>query len=207
MNADETVPDRLTEPIIGRALTVFNALGAGFLGEAYDNVVTPRREKRPMPSPSRPSGLNHLVINVRNMEETHRFWTEMIGFQKVGQFTSGDPSRLQRKMQFYSGDHGEGRLTHHDIAFCEVPALPAPAADGTLVSAIGHIAIAFPDREAWLRQLAYLQASGVPFERRVEHGMTHSLYIRDPNGTPLSCSTSCRGRFGKMTLTPPSITT
>ena len=35
---------------------------------------------------------------------------------------------------------------------------------------------------AWLRQLAFLQSRGVAFERRVEHGMTHSLYIRDPNG-------------------------
>ena len=133
-------------------------------------------------APSRPSGLNHLVINVRDMEETHRFWTEMLGFQQVGQFGSSDPSGLQRKMRFYSADHGQGQLTHHDIAFSEVPSLPAPAADGTLVSAIGHIAIAFPNREAWLRQLAYLQSRGVKFERRVEHGMTHSLYVRDPNG-------------------------
>jgi catechol 2,3-dioxygenase-like lactoylglutathione lyase family enzyme len=116
------------------------------------------------------------------MEATHRFWTEMLGFRQVGQFGSEDPSGLQRRMQFYSGDHGEGRLTHHDIAFCEVPELPAPAADGTLVSAIAHIAIGFSDRDAWLRQLAYLQGSGVKFERRVEHGMTHSVYVRDPNG-------------------------
>lgn len=135
-----------------------------------------------MPAPSRPSGLNHLVINVRNMEETHRFWTELLGFQQVGRFDSGDPSGLQRNMQFYSGDHGEGRLTHHDIAFCEVPDLPVPDADGRVVGAISHIAIGFSDREAWLRQLAYLQSSGVRFERRVEHGMTHSVYIRDPNG-------------------------
>ncbi len=135
-----------------------------------------------MTAPSRPTGLNHLVINVRNMEETHRFWTEMLGFQKVGEFVSGDPSGLQRRMQFYSGDHGGGRLTHHDIAFCEVPGLPAPGPDGKLVSAIAHIAIAFADREAWLRQLAHIQSSGVTFERRVEHGMTHSLYVRDPNG-------------------------
>lgn len=134
-----------------------------------------------MSAPSRPCGLNHLVINVRNLEETHRFWTEMLGFRQVGQFDREDPSGLRRRMQFYSADH-DGRLTHHDIAFCEVPSLPAPGPDGTLVSAIGHIAIAFPDRESWLRQLAYLQASGVRFERRVEHGMTHSLYIRDPNG-------------------------
>ena len=39
-----------------------------------------------------------------------------------------------------------------------------------------------PSREAWLQQLAYLQDKGVKFDRRVEHGMTHSLYIHDPNG-------------------------
>lgn len=131
--------------------------------------------------PVPPSGLNHLVINVRNMEETHRFWTEKLGFIPVGTFDRAGPSgRLQ--MRFYSGDHGGGRLNHHDIAFMEVPSLPAPNADGTLVSAIGHIALSLPNREAWLKQLAFLQQSGVAFERRVEHGMTHSLYIRDPNG-------------------------
>jgi catechol 2,3-dioxygenase-like lactoylglutathione lyase family enzyme len=75
-------------------------------------------------TPVRPSGLNHLVINVRNMEETHRFWSEMLGFQQVGSFTAGDPSGLQRKMQFYSGDHGGGRLRHHDIAFIEIHRFP-----------------------------------------------------------------------------------
>jgi catechol 2,3-dioxygenase len=48
--------------------------------------------------------------------------------------------------------------------------------------AVNHIAIALPDRETWLRQLEFLQARGVPFDRRVNHGMTHSLYIHDPNG-------------------------
>ena len=42
--------------------------------------------------------------------------------------------------------------------------------------------ITYPDRESWLQQLTYLQAKGVKFDRRVEHGMTHSLYIHDPNG-------------------------
>ena len=133
-------------------------------------------------TPVRPSDLNHLVINVRNMDETHRFWTEMLGFRQVGYFMAGDPSGLERKMQFYSADHGGGRVRHHDVAFIEVPSLPKPGPDGALVSAIGHIAIGFPDRQAWMRQLAFLQSSGVRFERRAEHGMTHSLYIRDPNG-------------------------
>lgn len=136
----------------------------------------------PSYGPVRPSGLNHLVINVRNMEETHRFWTEKLGFTQVGKFDRPETGGGTRRMRFYSGDHGGGRLNHHDVAFMEVPSLPAPNADGTLVSAIGHIALTIPDRETWLRQLAFLQKNGVKFERRVEHGMTHSLYIRDPNG-------------------------
>jgi catechol 2,3-dioxygenase len=48
--------------------------------------------------------------------------------------------------------------------------------------AINHIAITMPSREAWLAHLEYLQKKGVKFDRRVEHGMTHSLYIHDPNG-------------------------
>ena len=32
-----------------------------------------------------PAGINHLVINVRDMEESHKFWTEVLGFKQVGQ--------------------------------------------------------------------------------------------------------------------------
>ena len=88
-------------------------------------------------------------------------------------------------MRFYSGDHGGGAMSHHDIALIENTNLPAPPAEWSMFGmpcAINHIAIALPSREAWLRQLAYLQERGVKFDRRVEHGMTHSLYIHDPNG-------------------------
>jgi catechol 2,3-dioxygenase len=124
-----------------------------------------------------PAGINHLVINVRNMEESHRFWTEILGFKQVGQSS-------RRNMRFYSGDHG-GLMNHHDIALCENPDLPAPPADWQMFDmplAVNHIAIAMPSREAWLRQLAWLRKNGVKFRRRVNHGMTHSLYISDPNG-------------------------
>jgi catechol 2,3-dioxygenase len=47
---------------------------------------------------------------------------------------------------------------------------------------LNHVAITWPDRESWLEQLAYLQAQGVEFHRRVNHGMTHSVYISDPDG-------------------------
>jgi catechol 2,3-dioxygenase len=124
-----------------------------------------------------PAGINHLVINVRDMDESHRFWTEILGFKEVGRSS-------RRNMRFYSGDH-DGLMNHHDIALVENKDLPAPPADWTMFGmpvAINHIAITMPNREAWLRQLAFLRQKGVKFRRRVNHGMTHSLYISDPNG-------------------------
>jgi catechol-2,3-dioxygenase len=126
-----------------------------------------------------PGGINHLVINVRDIEESHKFWTEMLGFKQVAY-----SKRRNGKMRFYSGDH-DGRMNHHDIALCENPNLPKPPAEWSMFDqpvAINHIAIMLPNREAWLKQLAYLRAKGVKFQRRVNHGMTHSLYIVDPNG-------------------------
>lgn len=136
-------------------------------------------------SAMRPVGLNHLVLNVRNIEESHRFWTEILGFQQVGEIHASARRPNPPKMRFYSGDHGGGTLNHHDIALVENPDLPAPPKDWSMFGmpcAINHIAITLPDRETWLKQLEYLQEKGVKFDRRVEHGMTHSLYIHDPNG-------------------------
>ena len=47
---------------------------------------------------------------------------------------------------------------------------------------LNHVAIAWPDRESWLKQVAFLQEKGVAFHRRINHGMTHSVYISDPDG-------------------------
>ena len=132
----------------------------------------------------RPSGLNHLVLNVRDIEESHRFWTEILGFKQVGEIHKTEKRPDPPKMRFYSADH-DGKDNHHDIALVENPDLPAPPAEWTMFgmpTAVNHIAIALPDRESWLRQLAFLQSRGVKFDRRVDHGMTHSLYIHDPNG-------------------------
>ncbi len=124
-----------------------------------------------------PGGINHLVINVRDIEESHKFWTEMLGFKQVAY-----SKRRNGKMRFYSGDH-DGRMNHHDIALCENPNLPKPPAEWSMFDqpvAINHIAISLPNREAWLKQLAWLRAKGVKFQRRVNHGMTHSPLHRRP---------------------------
>jgi catechol-2,3-dioxygenase len=135
--------------------------------------------------PSIPSGINHLVLNVRDLEESHRFWTEIVGFRMVGELKARPDRPTPPKMRFYSGKRNDGGTHHHDLALVENRSLPTPPKDWSMFGmpcAVNHIAITMPNREAWLSHLAYLQDKGVKFNRRVEHGMTHSLYIHDPNG-------------------------
>jgi catechol 2,3-dioxygenase len=134
--------------------------------------------------PVAPIGLNHIVLNVRDMEESHQFWTDIIGLRLVGEFKQHPGRPPTPKMRFYGGTGIDG-AHHHDLALVEDRNLPPPPAEWRMWGmpmAINHIAITYPSREAWSRQLAYLQARGVKFDRRIEHGMTHSLYVHDPNG-------------------------
>ena len=130
-----------------------------------------------------PVGINHLVLNVRDIEESHAFWTEIMGFKQVGELHPRPDRPNPPKMRFYSGDH-HGKMQHHDLALMEMPNLPPPSAWSMSDSqvAINHVAITLPSREAWLKQLAFLQSKGITFHRRINHGMTHSVYISDPNG-------------------------
>src|SRR5579859_8045396 len=120
-----------------------------------------------------PVGVNHVVLNVRDIEESHRFWTEIVGLKQVGALRPRPDMRPVPVMRFYSGNHG-GKLTHHDVAIVENPNLPPPETRqlSGAPQAINHIAIAMPDRESWLKKLAFLQARGIKFNRRINHGVT-----------------------------------
>ncbi len=134
-----------------------------------------------------PRGINHVVLNVSNIEVSHKFWTEVMGFRCVAELKPR-PDRPRPKMRFYSGVDAHGDVTHHDLALAEVPPAGAGAPDrgdwSLMPSGVGlnHVAIVWPDRQSWLEQLAFLRSRGVKFHRRVNHGMTHSVYISDPDG-------------------------
>ncbi len=144
-------------------------------------------ERIPSPPdrPQTPVGINHLVLNVRNLEESHRFWTEIMGFRQVAELRPRPDRPNPPKMRFYSGLHN-GEVTHHDLALMEVADAPEPGTEAWTLQArrvqLNHVAIAWPDRESWLKQIAYLQSKGVKFHLRINHGMTHSAYISDPDG-------------------------
>jgi catechol-2,3-dioxygenase len=128
-------------------------------------------------TPSRGPSVNHLVLNVRDIETSHRFYTELLGFEQCAELSH------TMTMRFYRGDSSH----HHDLALVEVNE-PATAADPEQWSmepkrvGVNHFAVAYPDRESWLAQLRHLKEAGVEFLVRGNHGMTHSAYIADPDG-------------------------
>src|SRR5271165_3785427 len=66
-----------------------------------------------------PMALNHVVLNVRDMEESHRFWTEIIGFRHVATAKPRPDRPVAPNMRLYSCDHGGGRMSRHDLALVE----------------------------------------------------------------------------------------
>jgi catechol 2,3-dioxygenase len=145
------------------------------------NESGPAAPTQPVP----PRGINHLVLNVRDLEVSHRFWTEIMGFRCVAELKQ-TPGRLRPKMRFYSGVDERGDVNHHDLALAEAPAGdPSGGETWDLMPrrvGLNHVAITWPDRESWLQQLAFLHSKGVTFHRRINHGMTHSVYVSDPDG-------------------------
>lgn len=133
--------------------------------------------------PVTPKGVNHLVLNVRNMAESHHFWSDLLGFKQVGKLRPREDGIPSMNMQFYSGVIDD--VNHHDLALVERDGLQEPPDEWSMFegrSAINHIAITYPDRESWLEQVQFLKEKGVKMNLRVDHGMTHSVYINDPNG-------------------------
>lgn len=130
-----------------------------------------------------PTGVNHLVLNVRDIEESHHFWSDLLGFKQVGELHPGPDGTPSMVMRFYSGVVDD--VNHHDLALVERSGLDEPPEQWDMfkgTSAVNHIAITYPDQASWLEQVQYLKDQGVKVNLRIDHGMTHSLYINDPNG-------------------------
>ncbi len=127
--------------------------------------------------PSKGGAISHLVLNVRDIDASHRFYTELLGFEQCAEL------KHTMVMRFYRGNESH----HHDFALVQVND-PESAAGPDQWSmepkrvGVNHIAIGYPDRESWLKELEHLKANGVEFIVRGNHGMTHSAYIADPDG-------------------------
>jgi catechol 2,3-dioxygenase len=116
-----------------------------------------------------PERIGHVVLKVRDLERTKKFYAEVMGLEVM----KVEPSI---KMAFFASN---GR-DHHEIAAIEIDGnVPDSQACGVGLS---HVAFRLRD-EAHLRA-AYsdLKEHKVKIISAVNHGVTKSIYFRDPDG-------------------------
>jgi catechol 2,3-dioxygenase-like lactoylglutathione lyase family enzyme len=128
------------------------------------------------------SGVNHLALATGNMDETIRFWRDLLGMRLV----AGLGKAGYRQYFFQVSDHDL-------VAFFEWPGvLPVEEKEqGRPVSgpfAFDHVSFGVEDEEELWKLKDRLTAAGTWVSEVIDHGFIHSIYAHDPNGIPLEFS-------------------
>jgi catechol 2,3-dioxygenase len=116
--------------------------------------------------------LGHIVLYVRNLERSRHFYGEVLGWKQIA--TMGGMAAL-----FSSG------RTHHELLLLEVGETAAPVPGGRRVG-LYHFGLKVGETDDELREaLETLHREDVPIIGMTDHGVTHSLYIADPDGNEI----------------------
>lgn len=126
----------------------------------------------PAARPATPGrGIHHAAFICRDVEETVRFYQELLGFPLVELVENRDYAGSSH----FFFDVGNGNL----LGFFDFPGHPHPPFDETL-GGIQHIALSV-DADAFARLKRILDEHRIPY-LGPDRGVEDSLYIQDPNG-------------------------
>ncbi|MBV8454462.1 MAG: VOC family protein [Deltaproteobacteria bacterium] len=116
--------------------------------------------------------IGHVVLKVRNLEHSRAFYTEVLGMDVMMEIPAIPAVFL-----------ANNRRDHHEIALFEVGA----EAEGLRTKQIGLAHVAFRLRNEQDLRAAYneFKEKHVPISFTVDHGVTKSIYFRDPDGHEL----------------------
>jgi catechol-2,3-dioxygenase len=118
--------------------------------------------------------LGHLVLYVRDLERSRRFYRDLLGWKEIPGEQLGFPAAA-----FSSG------RTHHELLLIEVGDNAAPIPRGRRVG-MYHFGLKIGETDAELRDARdQLVAAGARLVGTADHVVTHSLYIEDPDGNEI----------------------
>jgi catechol-2,3-dioxygenase len=119
--------------------------------------------------------LGHLVLYVRDLERSRRFYRDTLGWREI---------TPEGGMQLPAAAFTSGR-THHELLLIEVGPNATPIPSGRRVG-LYHFGLKVGESDDELREArdAILKA-GAKLVGATDHGVTHSLYIEDPDGNEI----------------------
>ncbi len=114
--------------------------------------------------------LGHVVLFVTDLEKVGNFYRDTLGFTEI---------MRERGTALFSG----GR-THHELFLIEVGGVTEPKREPR--PGLYHIGFKIGDTTEELREVyRELKEKGVTIVGTGDHTITHSLYIKDPDGNEL----------------------
>jgi catechol-2,3-dioxygenase len=118
--------------------------------------------------------LGHIVLYVSDLARSRRFYGETLGWREI---------TPEEGIGFPAAAFSSGR-THHELLLIEVRAAP-PLPRGRRLG-LYHFGLKIGDTDDELRAARdELAAAGVRIAGATDHGITHSLYIEDPDGNEI----------------------
>lgn len=137
-------------------------------------AAPPRREKM---VDMQVQELGHLVLYVRDIQRSTRFYRDVLGWRQVGGDSVGG---IRAPIAVFSG----GR-THHELLLIEVGPDAAAIPHGRRVG-LYHFGLKIGDNDDALREaLAMVREHDVEITGASDHTATHSLYVKDPDGNEI----------------------
>jgi catechol 2,3-dioxygenase len=112
--------------------------------------------------------IGHVHLKVADLDRALEFYSGVLGFTLT--------QRFGRSAAFLSA----GGYHHHIGLNTWESSGGKPPAPGT--TGLYHLAIVYPARAELADALRRLINAGIPLEGAADHGVSHALYLRDPDG-------------------------